>query len=53
MDLGNGLEGEPTKFADGVNVGGERGRRMKNNSQFPVYQVHCYLPKENLQRKRF
>lgn len=45
MGLGNGLEVEPTEFANGVDVGGERRRRMENRSQFPVCQVHCCLPR--------
>lgn len=45
MGLGNGLEVEPTEFANGVDVVGERRRRMKNHSQFPVCQVHCCLPR--------
>lgn len=43
MGLRNGLEVAPTECANGVDVGGERGGGMKNNSQFPVYQVHCCL----------
>lgn len=45
MGLRNDLEEDPTECANGVDVGGERGGRMKNNSQFPVYQVHCCLPR--------
>lgn len=26
-------------------MGSERGERMNNNSQFPVYRVHCCLPR--------
>ena len=43
--LRNGLEVGPTEFANGVDVGGERGGRMKNNSRLPVYQVCCCLPR--------
>lgn len=32
MGLRNGLEEDPTECANGVDVGGERGGRMKNNS---------------------
>lgn len=43
MGLQNGLKIDSTEFANGVDMGSERGERMKNNSQFPVYWVHCCL----------
>lgn len=45
MGLRNGLEVDPADCANGVDVGGERGGRMKNNSQFPVDQVQGCLPR--------
>lgn len=45
MSLQNGLKIDPAEFANGVDVGSERGQRMKNNTPFPVYRVHCCLPR--------